>query len=342
MLGKSRKSKVLERIDFESVLEELKSRNVKKIGIQLPDGLKFFASDIAGKFEGQGYEVTISASPSYGACDLDTLLLKEVEVLLHFAHFPLKSIKKVIFVPYFYDYSIDSISKWIGMIGEREISLAGTANYASKFPEVKEFLESKGFEVHLGEPKGRIKLPGQVLGCNYSTVSHPGIDRPAESKAVLFIGDGEFHARGAAIYTGKKVYFFNPLADEFKIIGKDFVDDFLRKRILKVSKAMEGVEKGIGIIVSSKMGQKRLGLARKLKAEAVERGMNAAILYFNEVTPESLANFSYGVYVNTACPRITYDDLDRFEKPILSPQEFEILLGKRGWEDYEMDAIRSC
>ncbi|MBO8181649.1 MAG: diphthamide biosynthesis enzyme Dph2 [Archaeoglobus sp.] len=325
--------KLLEKINFQEIFDELERRKAKVIGIQLPDGLKFFTKEIAERFEKLGFETIISASAAYGACDVDLMLAEEVDVLVHFAHLPIRSLKKVIFAPYYYDFSIELISNHLERIEEREISLAGTAHYAWKFSELKKFLEDKGLKVYLGKPRGRVRVPGQVLGCNYSVVR-------SKARAILFVGDGDFHARGAAIYTRKKVYFWNPLSNEFRTFGKEFVDDFIRKRFLRISKAMEVAEKGVGIIVSSKPGQKRLAIARKLRNQAEKNGIKATIIYFNDINPEALENFPFGVYVNTACPRITYDDPERFGKPILSPQEFEILIGIRDWKDYEIDEFR--
>ncbi len=325
--------KIFERIDFSEIFRELEKRNAKKIGIQLPDGLKYFSKELSEMFERREYEIVISGSASYGACDIDLSLLEEVEVLVHFAHLPVKSVERVIYAPYRYDYEVENLEKWMDRIEERKIALAGTAQYAWKFPVVKKFLEEKGIEVELGKASGRIGISGQVLGCNYSVL------RNIDAEAILFIGDGMFHPKGAAIYTRKKVYFFNPLADEFIVLGKEVVGEFLKKRFIQISKAMRSLENGAAIVVSSKIGQKRLSTARKLKFTAIKKGIKTDILLFNEITPEKLMNFSYGFYVNTACPRIVYDDFEKYEKPLLTPQEFQILMGERDWEDYRIDEL---
>ena len=314
------------KLDLESVLPELERRKAKKIGIQLPDGLKYKSDHIAGFFEGKGYEVILSGSSCYGACDVDLDLLKEVDVLLHFAHTPIFEFENVIYVPYYVDYDVEDLDDI--EIEEKRIALIASAQYAWKLPEVKKFLERKGYEVELKTGSKRVKMPGQVLGCNYTVLKNSKAD------AVLFIGDGLFHPIGAKIYTGKRVYRFCPLDKEFEEVE---VDDFIKKRILSVSKAMD-CEKG-AILVSKKIGQKRLGLALSLKKKAKNMGKNVEIIYLDDITPIKLENFLYGYFVNTACPRISYDDIDLFKVPILTPQEFEILLGLRSWDEYEMDEI---
>jgi 2-(3-amino-3-carboxypropyl)histidine synthase len=317
---------MLSRIKFDEVLQKLKEKNAKRIGIQLPDGLKYKSDEIASCFEKHGFEVIISGSGCYGACDIDIDLLREVDVLLHFAHTPIFELENVLYVPYLIDYDVEDIKSL--KIEEKKIALIASAQYAWKLEEVKRALEERGYEVELKKGSGRIKMPGQVLGCNYSVL------RDSKADAVLFIGDGLFHPVGASIYTKKKVYRFSPLDKEFEVVE---VEDFLKRRMLSISKAMDA-SKG-AILVSKKIGQKRLKLALELKKKAKEKGKTVDLIYLDDITPEKLSNFLYGYYVNTACPRISYDDAELFKVPILTPQEFEILIGVRSWDEYEMDEI---
>jgi 2-(3-amino-3-carboxypropyl)histidine synthase len=93
--------------------------------------------------------------------------------------------------------------------------------------------------------------------------------------------------------------------------------------------------KNIGIIVSTKSGQQRLALAQRL----VTLSPGAVIITMREVNPDELLNLGFACYVNTACPRLAYDDQVRFPVPVLSPQEYEILCGVRTWDDYAIDEI---
>lgn len=299
-------------VKFEIPFEMLK--NAKKVGIQLPDGLKRYAFEIASLIESKGFEVVISGETCFGACDIDTEILKEVDYLLHFAHTPMLNIDRVIYVPYFIDYDpkieID--------LPEKRIALISTAQYVQKLHEVAEHLRRKGYSVEIGKGTGRIRHAGQVLGCNYSVL------RGSKADVILFIGDGVFHAIGAAIYSGKKVYAFNPLSREIKVLT---AKEFIRRRYFIVSKCV-GLEK-VGILVSSKPGQKRLKLALRLKNEAIKANIKAHIIYFNTLRNDELYNLPYEYYINTACPRISYDESNKFEKPVITPQEFEFLIGKR-------------
>ena len=98
-----------------------------------------------------------------------------------------------------------------------------------------------------------------------------------------------------------------------------------------IEKAREAAT--VGILVSTKSGQNRMDLARRLAALADK----AVIVTVREVSPDELLNLGFGCYVNTACPRLAYDDQVRFPVPVLTPPEFEILCGARDWDDYAID-----
>ena len=312
------------RIDFDDLIKQIESYNATRVGLQLPDGLKFRCSEIIDRLEKQGFQVILSGSASYGACDIDVSLLEEVDVLVHIGHSQLLNIDRIIYIPYFIEYSLnfDEIK-----IEEKKIALIATIQYAWKLKEVKRELEKRNYEVELRRGRN-MAFPGQVLGCNYSALKNSNAD------AVLFIGDGLFHPVGAAIYTRKKVYRYSPLSKEFEEVR---CEEFLRKRLNTIAGIMYSDRKG-AIVVSSKPGQKRLKMAERLKKGA-EGSRSVDIIFTDEVTPSKLSNFPYGYFVNTACPRISYDDAELFSVPILTPQEFEIVIGKRDWDDYRMDEI---
>jgi 2-(3-amino-3-carboxypropyl)histidine synthase len=317
--------RILDRIDFSSIFSQLRKVNARKVGVQLPDGLKFYAAELTEIFEKEGFEVIVSGKGSYGACDMDLELLDHCDYLLHFAHTPILRIDRVIYVPYQVDYPLEPFYQV--KIPEKSIALIATAQYAWKLQEVKAVLEKKGYEVELKTGK-ELKYPGEVLGCNYTAL------QDVKADAVLFVGDGLFHPIGAAIYTGKKVYRLSPLSNEFEEVN---VERFIRKRMAAIVKAMDG--RKCGIIVSTKPGQKRERLALELKRRAKEKGLSCFVILTDEISAEKIYNFRADFLVNTACPRISYDDAEAFHVPVLTPQEFQIVLGERSFEDYAMDEI---
>jgi len=72
---------------------------------------------------------------------------------------------------------------------------------------------------------------------------------------------------------------------------------------------------------------------------AEKKGMKAYLVSSNNFSPERLDYMGMDFYVSTSCPRIAMDDSDRYRKPVLTPIEFEIMVGERKWEDYKFDQI---
>ena len=71
------------------------------------------------------------------------------------------------------------------------------------------------------------------------------------------------------------------------------------------------------------------------------KGLSAYKLYLNELSPQALMSYRTDAFVCTACPRVAMDDAARYDRPMLTPPELEIVLGDRDWEDYRFDQIRA-
>jgi len=110
----------------------------------------------------------------------------------------------------------------------------------------------------------------------------------------------------------------------------------LKRRYGAIARAMDAVR--IAVLVSKKPGQCRMDLARKVAALGREHGKNMVLVYLDRVEPEVLINLGVDAAVCTACPRIALDDQAKYPVPVLTPPEFELLLGElKG--DYHFDEI---
>jgi len=120
---------------------------------------------------------------------------------------------------------------------------------------------------------------------------------------------------------------------------KEVRDRVLRQRHAAIVRAQDA--RVFGIIVSKKIGQARMEMATDLKALAEKHGRQANLFLMDLVAPELLQGYRVDAWVNTACPRIAIEDILQYKQPILTPQEFEIVLGERTWNDYVFDEIRA-
>jgi len=69
------------------------------------------------------------------------------------------------------------------------------------------------------------------------------------------------------------------------------------------------------------------------------KGREMFLVYLDNIEPDRLLNLGVQAAVSTACPRVALDDAAKYKIPILTPPEFEILLGEMKWEDYRFDEI---
>ena len=321
---------------INEIIEKIKEENIKSVGLQFPEGLKTYATNVARQIEDETDAVTlISADPCYGACDAaDVDMAGAVDLLVHFGHtaLPLDYDVPVLFVEAQSNRDVmDAVSRSLSLLeGYERIGLVTTAQHLHFIEKITNFLEVNGKKVVMKEGSGTQK--GQVLGCNFSAIKDLDVD------AVLYVGSGNFHTLGIKLFTDKPVVIADPYRNDARDID-EFADRIMRIRFARIAKAADA--KRFGIIVSSKKGQSRLDLAKVLKNMIDKEEKEAFIMMMDDISPELLVPFrDLDAFVVTACPRIAIDDSKMYKKPLLTPQELEIVLGKREWENYEMDEIK--
>jgi 2-(3-amino-3-carboxypropyl)histidine synthase len=315
------------------IISVIKKLGAKIVGFQFPEGLKRKGPELAKKVEeATGAEIIISGDPCFGACDLDKTLIEQVDILFHFGHAELEDTKlseKVYFIETRSPVDIrPAVEKAASQLKGQVIGLITTVQHVHKLSDACTVLEANGKTCIIGRGDSRLAYPGQVLGCNFSAARKEVCDE------YLYIGSGDFHPLGVALSTKKRVIVADPFSKEVREVDPSRI---LRQRSAVIAKSLDA--EVFGIIVSSKNGQERMKLASSLKALARQHGKEAYIILIDLVTPDQLLQFKVDAFVNTACPRLAIDEVGRFPSPMLTPQEFEIVLGKREWETLVLDEI---
>lgn len=290
-----------------------------KILIQFPEGLKQKALEYATDLEKQGNEVFISSAPNYGACDLAIDEAKAIgaEKIIHFGHAEFHHVDfNVEYVFYSVDAPLEILERSLEQLKQFEtIGIVTTIQHVHQIDEVKKFYERNGKVVKVGKPYGFAKHKGQILGCDIGSAA--SIDKDVD--AHVYFGGGMFHPLGAVLQTTKPFLVVEPFQNTIEFIDK-YRDAYRKKSRGKVAAAVEA--RKIGILVSTKNGQHNLNLAKLLKEKIEKNGRKAAILVSNNIDFGSLDNMmEFDAFVNTACPRIAIDDIDRTRKPLLSANE---------------------
>lgn len=299
-----------------------------RILLQFPEGLKQYALEHAKKLEAEGNEVIISASPTFGACDLAIDEAKKIgaEKLIHFGHAEFHHVDfNVEYVPYEMDLSLDLLPMSLKFLARyKKICLLTTIQHVRQLESVKYFYEKSGKTVIYNRPNGFAKVPGQLLGCDVGNAA--SLDR--EVDAFVYFGGGLFHPVGALLQTTKPFLVIDPFQNKVAFLD-GYREEFARKKKGRITAAL--YSKRFGILVSTKNGQYNMNLASLLKAKLIASGLEAAVLVSNTFDFDSLNNMlEFDAFVNTACPRLVTDDTDRLRKPLLSANEAVEVIEMRG------------
>lgn len=312
-------------IDTAELIRELHRRGAHRVALQLPEGLKRQGAGLAMDLKAAGFSVILSGDPCYGACDLAISALAEADVLVHIGHTPVEVHPQVICLPFEQDFDLSSLDQALPLLQEERIGLVTTVQHAHQVSATARYLADHGIEAVIRDGSGRTPAAGQVLGCTYQAARIEGVNE------ILYIGTGLFHPIGVQLATGKRVIALDPFMRKVEVVDSSRL---LRRRFGLIEKAKQA--DSFGILLSTKSGQRRAAMAEHL-ASLNDR---AVIVTLQEVSPDTLLNLGFGCYVNTACPRIAYDDQVRFPVPVITPEEFEIVCGVRTWDNYRVDEIR--
>jgi len=321
---------------LDNIVAWIRDGGYTSVALQLPEGLKIRATEISDYLtEKTGVETFIVGLPCYGACDLYDYRGK-TDALVHFGHSPIPSQgddPNVLYIESRSDADVDdSILGLLSGLPER-IGLLATIQYLDLIPKVKSILEKSGRKVFVGTGDRRIAYPGQVLGCNCSS-AEAVLD---DVDAFLFIGEGDFHPLAAAFGIKKDVIVLNPVTSEVRSMA-EVRDRILRKRFAAIQTAKNA--QSFLVIVCSKVGQNRSEEADRAIEKIRSHGLKAYKAILEEITPLSLLSYRVDAYVNTACPRVAMDDSAKYDHPMITLTELDIVLGDREWADYEFDQIR--
>jgi len=298
------------------ILEELKNRNIKRVFIQIADGLKTKILEIINDLEKNGIETVLCMENTYGACDVREYeaRLLNCDAILHIGHtnFGVKTEIPVIYYAYFIDFEKNYIEKIIEKNFDKiknfsSFCLVSNVNYHKVLLKVKDILTNLGKKVFIGKT---LEFEGQILGCNVSAA----LSEEKKIDCFIVISSGKFYSLGLTLKTKKPVFLMD--LDSQKIISLENIRKKYEK-IIAWNKSFIKDAKKIGILVSWKRGQ-MFGDPFKIKKLLEEKGKKCYILAFDEISYEKIEGLKLDLLVNCACPRIFPDDYEKFKIPIVN------------------------
>lgn len=291
---------------------------MKRVLIQVPEGLKKNFLEIAKEFERRGFVPILSADACYGACDTADAEAKKLGCakIVHYGHsdFGVKTEVPVEYREYRIGYDpTKTLQKFSELFKKFDaIGLITTVQYLDSLAAAKKFFESAGKKVAIGKSIKRCgaKYLGQILGCD--TTAATSVEDKTD--CLLFIGSGKFHYFG--ISAKKPVFILDVEKDAISRASNS--ERLERQRYARIAIA-KGCKR-FGILISTKPGQMNIDSAVKVRERIEKSGREVFIVTADEFTPDKLLGMDFDCYVNCACPRMT-DDSEKFGKPIVNPED---------------------
>ena len=143
--------------------------------------------------------------------------------------------------------------------------------------------------------KSKITEIIQVLGCSKPKFSN-------ETKAVLLISSGQFHAVSLARSTRLPIYILE--ADRLRKISNEEISAFEKRKQGSQMKFLNS--ENVGILVSVKPGQENMKKALSLKDKL--KNKKSYLFLGNDLNSSEFENFNdIEAWINTACPRMDFD-----------------------------------
>ncbi len=316
--------------ETEYLIKELKKIKPKKVLVQLPEGVKQNAFEIAKVFSDMGIEAVFSGETCWGGCSIGVEEAKSsgADLIVHFGHAKFIDVDfPVLYIEVRDELDlIPLLKKSIKELKDfKKIGLSYSIQHRHDVDKIINFYKENGKEIVLSKKKGMVAYEGHIVGCQYRGLK----EIENEVEAFVIIGNN-FHSMGAVLSVAKPVFLVDVYNHEIKNMN-GVREKILKQRAISISKFKDA--KNIGIITEIKPGQK-FGAPELLINKLKSAGKNVILITMSELTPDKLMNFYYvDCFIELACPRIAVDDYAKYRKPIITFKEALVGLGEKTWEE---------
>jgi diphthamide biosynthesis enzyme Dph1/Dph2-like protein len=198
----------------------------------------------------------------------------------------------------------------------KKIGLYASVQFISKLERVKKQLHEIGVEWVTSKP-ARTHVVGQILGCDSSKEF---LNLSEQIDGYLYVGDGKFHPL-ALVYAQKdcevikEVIVNDPVSSHMSLMGIEDIRNILKR--YKASLVTFLTANTVGILITIKPGQEHLK-----PSFAFEKVFPSKKFYYfidNVVSFNNLEDFNFiECWVNTTCPRVGFDDQEKFTKGVVN------------------------
>ncbi|KAF3911557.1 hypothetical protein ABW20_dc0110262 [Dactylellina cionopaga] len=325
--------------EIHKTVYNIQKHSATRVALQMPEGLLMFActvSDIITQF--CNCEVLIMGDVTYGACCIDDYTARALgcDFMVHYAHSCLipSDVNKIKTLYVFVSIDIDAkhfvATMTRNFTAGKHLAIVGTIQFNATVHGVKHELESEG-GLKITVPQILPLSKGEILGCTAPKLSaqknRDGSMVDAVD-AVVYLGDGRFHLESVMIQNPNiPAYRYDPYSRKFTREEYDHEEMYgLRRDAIQQAKKA----KKFGLILGTLGRQGNPNTLANLEDRLKEMGIDFVLLLLSEIFPGKLAMFAdVDAWVQIACPRLSIDWGYAFPKPLLSPYEAFVALGKR-------------
>ncbi len=335
--------------DIDIILEQCeKSRNIL---IDIPLGWKDIARKVCNYISKKlGKNIILSGRSCWGPCDITLDMLYRYDTIIHLGHFIPPNILNAISrnVDKLRYYNIDNISileiydrNFESKIVFSYIYYKVSNNDIHKIDSVIEKIKNSKDIVVLCAPQYRdyASYISEKLDCEFKYLT--GCYMPKISnRDIVIISEGYFHFLTPILYNYPLDCLHCIDISKFYKIPKDHIERILRRLILtklKILTEFKNFNNAI-ILISQKLGQRNIETAYRIFKDLSQR-YSTCILEMDDVNIETLCSYRESLFINTMCPRLGFDDLDRFHVPIVNPGELKYIMGDVELSNYNVRSI---
>lgn len=231
----------------------------------------------------------------------------------------------VLFLDAPYTGPVELCQETIGYLLKKKYKVVGlyaSVQFCNALEKVKQQLQELKIEV-ITSQADRTHVTSQLLGCDsYHNSLHLSEKQRKAVDGYLYIGDGKFHPlalvyaqKDLPITEVKEILCNDPLRNKLSLMEFNDIKTILRKYRASLMKFLTA--KNIGILVTVKPGQEHLRASYAVEKKFPEKNF----YYFvdDTISFSQLENFPFiDVWVNTACPRIGFDDQEKFVRGVMN------------------------
>ena len=322
--------------EIHKTIWRIQSEKASLVALQFPEGLLMYScviTDILSKWGNT--KVIILGDVTYGACCIDDFSSQKLgaDLLIHYGHSCLVPIGvtriKVmyVFVEIKFDEShlIQCLTK--AFSSDTRMAIMGTIQFTSVVYAAHAQLRSAFPNALI--PQAKPLSGGETLGCTAPVLEDVDI--------LVFVADGRFHLEAAMIRNPSvTAYRYDPYGKKITHESYD-IDKMKAIRKSAIIKAQDCHT--FGLVLGTLGRQGSIAIFKRIRDLLRSRGKKLVPFLMAEINPVKL-ELMQGIdaWIQVACPRLSIDWSDSFDKPILTPYELEVAMKETAWREvYPMD-----